>query len=161
MDILGNIAKVAGDFSFVFIFLAIALGASFFFGRAKLLSIMIDVYIARALVSVVPNDWILLVAYSDTIVFLLVFVFLLLTDHRLFDLHISARATGFLTRVVVMGILITGMVVSSLFSYLPEEVVLEYVSSTLYSYFVSDIAKMFWMIVPLLVLGFINRKNKE
>lgn len=159
MDILTNLPKLAGDFSFVLIFLALSLGAGFFFGRTKLLSIMIDVYIARALVSVIPGDWIALVSYSDTIIFLLAFIFLLLTDHRLFDLHISARASGFFWRVGVMGVLITGMVTSSLFSYLPKEVVLEYVSQTLYSYYVSEIAQMFWIITPLLVLGFINRRR--
>ncbi len=161
MDIFTTLPKIAGDFSFVLIFLAISLVAGFFFGRIKLISIMIDVYIARALVSVIPGDWIALVSYSDSIIFLLVFIFLLLTDHRLFDLHISSRASGFFWRVGVMGVLVTGMVTSSLFSYLPEEVVLEYVSETLYSYFVSEIAHMFWMIAPLVALAFINRRLKD
>ncbi len=159
MDILNNLPEIAGDFSFLLIFGAVALAVGFFFGRTRLIYLMLDVYIARALVSVIPGDWIALVAYSNAIIFLLVFAFLFFTDHRLFDLHIPARASGFFWRVVIMGVLITGMIVSSLFSYLPEKEVLEYVSKTLYSYFVSDMAKMFWMITPLIVLGFINRRR--
>lgn len=161
MDFLANFSKVAGDFSFLFIFIAIALVAGFFFGRTKLLSIMIDVYIARVLVSIIPDGWISSVAFSDVIIFVIVFLFLLFTDYRLFDLHIPARASGFIWRVGGMGILVTGMIVSSLLSYLPKAVVLQYVSESLYSYFVSDIAQMFWMITPLLVLAFINRRYRD
>lgn len=161
MDILASLPKIAGDFSFVLIFIAAALAVGFFLGRVKLLAVMIDVYIARALVSVIPGDWIALVSYSDTIIFLLAFLFLVLIDTRLFDLHISSRSSRFFWRVGVMGVLITGMVTSSLFHYLPKELVLDYVSVTLYSYFVSDIAQMFWMIAPLVVLMFINRRSRD
>lgn len=159
MDILNNLPQIAGDFSFVLIFLAITLAVGFFLGRTRLIYLMIDVYIARALVSVIPGDWIALVSYSDTIIFLLAFAFLFFTDHRLFDLHIPSRASGFFLRVVVMGVLITGMITSSLFNYLPGMLVLDYVSATLYSYFVSEWAQMFWMITPLIVLAFINKRK--
>lgn len=161
MDILQSLPKIAGDFSFVLIFLAVSLVAGFFLGRIRLIYLMIDVYIARALVSVIPGDWIALVSYSDTIIFLLIFFFLFFTDHRLFDLHLPSRSAGFLWRVGVMGVLITGMVTSSLFNYLPKEMVLEYVSTTLYSYFVSEVSQMFWMITPLVVLAFINRRSRD
>jgi hypothetical protein len=159
MDIPITFPQLAGDFSFALIFFAITLGVGFFLGRTRLIYLMIDVYIARALVSVIPGDWISLVSYSDTIIFLLVFAFLFFTDHRLFDLHIPSRASGFFLRVIVMGVLITGMITSSVFNYLPKEMVLEYVSVTLYSYFVSEWAQMFWMIMPLIVLAFINKKR--
>lgn len=161
MDFLSSLLAFAGDFSFVFIFLAIALGVGFFFGRTKLIAIMIDIYIARALVAVIPADWIASVTYTDTIIFVLAFVFLLLVDYRLFDLHLSSRMSGFFWRVVIMGVLVTGMFASSLFSYLPQATVLQYVSETLYSYFVSDIAQMFWLIAPLIMLGFINYRLRD
>ena len=159
LEILEKLPQIAGDFSFVLIFLAVSFAVGFFMGRTRLIYLMIDVYIARALVSVIPGDWIALVSYSDTIIFLLVFAFLFFTDHRLFDLHIPSRASGFVLRVLIMGILVTGMIVSSLFSYLPKAMVLDYVSPLLYSYFVSEGPQMFWLVTPLLLLAFINRKD--
>jgi hypothetical protein len=161
MEIFDDLSKLAGDFSFLLFFVAIAVGAGFFFGRTKLLSIMIDVYIARALVAVVPSDWIASVAYSETILFLLIFGFLFLVDQRLFDLHISGRGADFFWRVGVMGVLITGMVASSLFVYLPKDFVQSYISASLYGYFTEDVWQMFWMTAPLLALMFINRRLRD
>jgi hypothetical protein len=159
--LLEKLPTLAGDASFVLIFIAAVVALGFFFGRTKLISIMIDVYVARALVAVIPGDWIATVAYSDAIIFSLAFVFLLLTDHRLFDIHLSNRGRDFFWRVGVMSILVMGMLVSTFLSFFPQEDALEFMSKTLYSYFASEGANMFWTIMPLLALAFINKRLKD
>ncbi len=162
MEIISEyLPTLAGDISFVLILLVATVVLGFFFGRTKLISIMIDVYVARALVAVIPSDWIATVQYSDAIIFSLVFVFLLLTDHRLFDIHLSSRGSDFFWRVGVMSILVVGMLVSTFLSFFPKDDALGVMSKTLYSYFASDGANMFWMIAPLIALSFINNRLKD
>ena len=153
--------KLAGDISVIFAFLVAAVVLGVVFGRTKLLAIMIDVYIARALVAVIPNDWIAHTVYADLILFGITFVFLLLIDHRLFDLHLSQRGSDFFWRVGVMSVLVTGMFVSTLLNFLPKDDALGIMSKSLYTYFVSDGANLFWMLVPLIVLSFINQRFRD
>jgi hypothetical protein len=160
-SVLESLPTIAGDASIVLIFLAASLALGFFFGRTKLLSIMIDVYVARALVAVIPSEWVASVVYSDVIIFSLVFVFLLLTDHKLFDIHLSNRGSDFFWRVGVMSILVVGMLTSTFLSFFPAEEALEVMSQTLYSYFASENANMFWMLTPLFVLSFINKRLRD
>lgn len=165
LDIAGSILKqafsLAGDVSLLLVFLVIAIGVGFFFGRTKLLSIMIDVYIARAFVAIIPQGWISAVSYADAIIFGLAFVFLLLIDQKLFDIHLSNRGSDFFWRIVVMSVLITGMILSSVLSYLPNALVLSIVSATTKSYFTAPLAVVFWTAMPLFAVIFINGRLKR
>ena len=162
MDIFWQGAQSAiGDISLFLIFVAIAIGVGVFFGRTKLLSIMIDVYIARALVAVIPGKWIALTDYQDIIIFSIVFGVLFLTDQRLFDIHLSNRGSDFFWRLVVMSVLVSGMLVSTLLSLLPQKEVLGVISQTAYGYFTNPFFAVLWMTLPLLILLFINRRLRD
>jgi hypothetical protein len=165
LDVIGSLVgkafALAGDVSLLLIFLAIALAIGFFFGRTKLLSIMIDVYIARVFVAVIPQGWIAAVSYGDAIIFGIVFVFLFIMDQRLFDIHLSNRGSDFFWRLVVMSILVTGMILSPALSYLPDSLVLSVISETTKSYFTAPLAAVFWMAMPLLMVIFINGKLRR
>jgi hypothetical protein len=149
---------ITGDLSLLLLFVGLAMAFGFVFGRTKLLSVMIDVYVARALVAVIPGDWISAVDFANVIVFTLVFVFLLITDQRLFDIHLSNRGSDFFWRIGVMSLLVTGMVVSSFLFFFPEDIALDYLSKTVYGYFTAPLASVFWMVMPLFMLFFINRR---
>ncbi|MEI9966288.1 MAG: hypothetical protein WDN67_01290 [Candidatus Moraniibacteriota bacterium] len=150
--------NLTGDLSLILLFVGLSIGFGFVFGRTKLLSVMIDVYVARALVSVIPTDWIADAAYANVIIFSLVFIFLLLIDQRLFDIHLSNRGSDFFWRLGVMSLLVTGMVLSSFLFFFPQEVALDYLSHTVYGYFTNPFPSVFWMLGPLFVLFFINKR---
>lgn len=158
LDNLNLSENLAGDLSLVLLFLGISIGLGFMFGRTKLLSLVIDVYVARALVAVIPNDWISEAEWANAIVFTLVFLFLLVTDQRLFDIHLSNRSSDFFWRIGVMSLLTTGMIVSSFLFFLPEDTALDVLSESLYGWFTAPLASVFWLVMPLLMLFFINRR---
>lgn len=151
---------LAGDMSLFLVFVAISLLLGFIFGRFKLVNILINVYIALAFVGLFPKDMLAFSIYGKAIVFVLLLVFLTAIDKRLFDLHISNAGTDFFWRLIVMSILVTGMVVSVVFSFLPKSFLLGYVSNVAYGYFASSGAFAFWMVAPLLCLLFINNRLK-
>lgn len=154
------VGKSAGDISFLFVFIALSLGVGFLFGRWKLVNILINIYIALAFVGVLSTEFLDFSLYGRLIAFFVILVFLTATDDRLFDIHIASAGTDFFWRLFVMSILVTGFFMSTVFSFLPQKVVLSYVSPFVYSLFASSIAELTWMAIPLLVLLFINNRLK-
>lgn len=152
--------NIAGDFSLLLLFVGLSLVFGFVFGRWKLVNILINVYIALAFVGVLPQEILSFSLYGKAVVFVVLLVLLTAIDKRLFDLHISSAGTDFFWRLFVMSILVTGMVVSVLLSFLPESAALGFISATAYGYFASPVALIFWMVAPLLSLLFINNRLK-
>lgn len=151
---------LAGDLSLLLLFVGASLSLGFFMGRSKLVTILIDVYIARALVAILPNDWLQFSPYAEAIVFVGIFSVLFFMDKRLFDMHISNAGSDFFWRILVMGILVTGLLVSSVLYFLPKAAALDFISKTAYAYFASPVALTVWIVLPLLALFFINNKLK-
>ncbi len=160
-DILQTIGDIAGDFSIVGILLLVAVALGFFFGHTKLIALLIDLYIAKAIVSVAPASLVNVPGYSNAILFAVVLCFLLLIDRYLFDLHLSNRGSDFFWRVGIMSLLVTGMFLSIFLSLLPKEDALEFMTKTMYGYFVSNLASFLWLVLPLIALGFMNRRLRD
>jgi len=152
--------NIAGDMSLLFLFIGMSLAFGFVFGRWKLINILINVYIALAFVGVIPREMFITSVYMKAGIFIIILVLLTAIDKRLFDLHISNVGSDFFWRLFVMSILVTGMVVSVILSFLPQKIALGYISATAFGYFASPTALIFWMIVPLLSLLFINNRLK-
>ncbi len=157
LDIAPNLA---GDLSLMLLFIGVSIGMGFFLGRSRLISILIDVYIARALMAIIPTDWLTFSPFGGVIVFILLFIILFFVDRRLFDLHLSNASTDFFWRVLVMGILVTGLIVSTVLYFVPLKVALGFISLSLYGYFASATALVFWTVVPIVGLLFINNRLK-
>jgi hypothetical protein len=153
-------STLAGDFSLLFIFVGMSIGFGFIFGRFKLVNILINVYIALAFVGIIPKEMLAFSVYGRAIVFVALLVLLTAVDKRLFDLHISSAGTDFFWRLIVTSMLVTGLVMSAALSLLPKSIALSFISVAAYGYFASQTAVIFWMVVPLLVLLFINNRLK-
>jgi hypothetical protein len=150
--------NIAGDMSFLLIFIGASLALGFVFGRWKIISIIINVYIVLAFISVLPASLFVMPVYSKSMTFILLLVVLTAIDRRLFDLHISNASSDFFWRLLVMSLLMTGMIVSAILSFLPKVIATGFISVTVYGYFASSGALIFWMVTPLLSLLFINKR---
>lgn len=151
---------IAGDISLLLLFVGMSLIIGFVFGRWKLINILINVYIALAFIGVLSEDLFAASVYAKAGTFIILLIVLTAIDQRLFDLHISNAGTDFFWRLFVMSLLVTGMIVSVLLSFLPKIVALGFISAAAYGYFASPAALIFWMVVPLLSLLFINNRLK-
>jgi len=152
--------NIAGDLSLLLLFIGVSLALGFIFGRFKLINILINVYISIAFIGVLPESFFLTSVYMKSGVFLVLLTLLTAIDKRLFDLHLSNVGTDFFWRLIVTSILVTGMIVSAVLSFLPYKVAIGYISVTAFGYFASPLALIFWMTVPLLSLLFINNRLK-
>lgn len=152
--------NIAGDVSLFFLFVGMSLVFGFVFGRWKLINILINVYITLAFVGVLPESLFETSPYSKAGIFVVLLVILTAIDKRLFDLHISSAGSDFFWRLFVTSLLVTGMIVSVVLSFLPKAIALGFISATAYSYFASSGALIFWMAAPLISLLFINNRLK-
>jgi hypothetical protein len=149
---------LAGDISFLILFVVTCLAIGIYFGRSQLVSFLIYGYIGVALLHAFPQKWLLFSPYARAIVFVGVYVFLVVVGNYLFDVHISNAGSDFFWRIVVMSFLTVGMVSSILLTLLPRGVVAHYLSESMYSYFAFPLAQVLWMVVPLFVLLFMNKR---
>lgn len=150
--------NIAGDLSLILLFIGLSLLAGFVFGRWKLVNILINVYIAVAIVGVMPDSWFAISVYAKAGVFLFLLIVLSLFDDRLFDIHITSAGTDFFWRFFVTSFLVTGSVLSTTFSFLPKTLVLNFVTPDLYFYIASPWALLFWLAVPIITLFVINTR---
>ncbi|MFZ1627134.1 MAG: hypothetical protein WAT81_05025 [Candidatus Moraniibacteriota bacterium] len=150
--------NIAGDLSLILLFVGVSLLIGFIFGRWKLVNILINVYISVALVGVMPEIWFAVSVYAKAGVFIALLTALTMFDERLFDIHITSAGTDFFWRFFVTSFLVTGSVLSSIFSFLPRSVTLSLVTPDLYFYIASPWALLFWLVVPILALFLVNTR---
>jgi len=152
---------LAGDISFLIFFILISIGFGMFIGRFRLINVLINVYIAIAILTVMPKD--IFSPYSLAALFFFVVAVIVLTmiDSHLFDIHISGSGGSFFWRLFVMSFFEAGLIFSVLISFWDKTMLLKFISIDIYNLFVSQYARIFWMMAPLAVLFFINKKEKK
>lgn len=144
----------------VTLFLALLL-LSFIFGmligRYKLITILINIYVSVAVLSVVPKEYVSDYS-SELVLFFLLLVGLTLISKRLFEIYISGSGSGFLWRVFAMSFLEVLFLMSVIFSIIPEKEALGYVSRNAYDLLASENARIFWMVSPMVFMFFIHKR---
>lgn len=151
-------SQLAGDISFVLVFIAISLVAGMYLGRTQLVAVLMFEYIATALMTVLPSSLFAAMPLGRAGVFLAIFLLIFIVGDYVLDIHISSSGSDFLSRVLIMSFLATGMLVSIVFSFLPTSELTRFLSMSSLDYFISPTAQMAWMIVPLVFLLFVNKR---
>jgi hypothetical protein len=151
-------ATIAGDVSFLLIFIAVCLALGVYLGRTALVSIVMYGYIGVALLTVLPIDIFTFSLYGKAIIFASIFLFLFFVGDYVLDIHIPNASADFFWRILIMSFLAVGMLTSIIFTLLPKADILQYLSKTSMDYFISPTAQIAWMVVPLFFLLFINKR---
>lgn len=157
----GLTENLAGDISFLIVFLFISIAFGMFVGRYRLINVLINVYIAIAVLTVIPKEVLEPVSLAALFVFVATVIILTMIDSHLFDIHISGSGGSFFWRLFVMSFFEAGLIFSVMISSWGSKTMLKYISSDVYELFASPYARIFWMLVPLIVLFFINKKENK
>lgn len=152
---------LAKDISFIIFFIIISIAFGMIIGRFRLINVLINVYIAIAILTVMPKDIFLPQSIVALFFFVVAVVVLTMIDSHLFDIHISGSGGSFFWRLFVMSFFEAGLIFSVLISFWDKPTLLQFISIDIYSLFVSEYARIFWMMAPLFVLFFINKKEKK
>lgn len=151
-------STIAGDLSFLLVFVAVSLALGVYLGRSQLVSIVMFGYIDVAILTILPVDIFTFSPYGKAIVFLGIFLFLFFVGDYVLDIHISNSGSDFFWRILIMSFLAVGMLTSIVFTFLPKSDVTQYLSKASVGYFISPTAQIVWMLLPLLFLLFINKR---
>ncbi|KKP67457.1 MAG: hypothetical protein UR66_C0014G0017 [Candidatus Moranbacteria bacterium GW2011_GWE1_35_17] len=151
----------ARDISFVIFFLLISVAFGMLIGRFRLINVLINVYIAIAVLTVMPKDIFLPHSIVALLFFVVAVVVLTMVDSHLFDIHISGSGGSFFWRLFVMSFFEAGLIFSVLISFWDKTTLLKFISVDIYNLYVSEYARIFWMLAPLFILFFINKKEKK
>lgn len=158
---LGLSDILAKDISFLIFFILISIAFGMFVGRFRLINVLINVYIAIAILTVMPKEIFSPYSLAALFFFAVAVIVLTMIDSHLFDIHISGSGGSFFWRLFVMSFFEAGLIFSVFISFWEKEALLKVISSDIYNLFVSQIARIFWMLAPLVVLFFINKKEKK
>ena len=153
-------SNLAGDFSFLIFFFLVSIVIGMLIGRFRLINVLINIYIAVAILTVIPSEIMKPHSISTLFIFLISVLILTLIDSHLFDIHISGSGGSFFWRLFVMSFFEAGLIFSILISFWGPKTIVSYLSPEVYGLFAADYARIFWMLVPLFVLFFINKKEK-
>lgn len=144
------------DFTLLLILILASFLVGIFIGKTRLIAVLINAYIAAALMGVIPSSY--LHGNNEVLIFLILVVGLTIIGKNLFEIYISGAGSGFMWRVFAMSFLEVVMILSIILTLLPKKTALTYVSSTSYGYLAEDPMKFVWMAAPLAFLFFIQKK---
>lgn len=152
---------LAKDISFMLFFLLISVAFGMFIGRFRLINVLINVYIAIAVLTVMPKEIFTPYSLAALFFFVVAVVVLTMVDSHLFDIHISGSGGSFFWRLFVMSFFEAGLIFSVLINFWDKNTLLKFISIDIYNIFAFEYMRIFWMLVPLGVLFFINKKEKK
>lgn len=155
---LGVSPALTQDISLLIVIALLSFVFGMFIGRYKLITILINIYVAFAIMMVVPAQY-----FSGDYLYKLIFflagvIILTLISKRLFEIYISGSGSGFLWRVFAMSFLEVVFLISIVLSIIPKKIALGYISPTAFNYLASENARLAWMIIPLAFMFFIHKR---
>jgi hypothetical protein len=154
---IGLSADLTQDITLILVMAAASVVFGLFIGRFRLITILINIYVALAIVSATPDKYFKDYSYEIGFFALLVVVFTFL-GKSLFEIHISGAGSGYLWRVFVMSFIEVAMLISIILSLMPKAAALGYVSQTAYGYLASPGARFIWMTLPIVFILFIHKR---
>ena len=158
---IGLSASLAQDVSLLIVVTLASFVFGMFLGRYKLITILINIYAAYAVMLNVPEKYFTEYTYK-LIFFLAGVVGLTLLSRQLFEVYISGSGPRFLWRVFVMSFFEIGLMLSIVLTIIPQKIASEYISSTAFEYLATENARLAWMVLPMICLFFVSKYlNRE
>jgi len=153
-------SNLAGELSFLVLFFLLSVVFGMLIGRFRLINVLINIYIAVAILTVIPKEIIRPYSLATLFIFLVTIIALIMVDSHLFDIHIAGSGGSFFWRLFVMSFFEAGLIFSVLLSFWGAKITSDFFSENIYNLFASSYSRIFWMLAPLFVLFFINKKEK-
>ncbi|HFC36372.1 MAG TPA: hypothetical protein ENJ49_01725, partial [Candidatus Moranbacteria bacterium] len=137
--------NLAGEASFLVLFFLISVIFGMLIGRFRLINVLINIYIAIAILTVIPQEIVRPYSLATLFVFIITIIALTMVDSHLFDIHIAGSGGSFFWRLFVMSFFEAGLIFSVLLSFWGIKIATDYFSEDIYGLFASAYARIFWM----------------
>lgn len=157
--------------SWEIIFLLILIGGGFLLGlllgRNRIFTLLLGSYISYALMSVVPFSKIapnLFDKEEDFVILIVVFIVLIgliyfLLSRSILKTAIRKKGGRSIFQGFFLSIFLIGIIISGVSSFFPKDLLLV-LSPVIVKVFNSSLARVLWLIIPLIFIGLFGRKKR-
>src|SRR4030043_129811 len=170
MDFLTNInwAEPNWDLFIILFFVVAAFLYGLSLGRDRVIVILVSIYMALAIVNTAPylNSFTAEISFDNASIFkvtiflgIFIILFFLLSRSALLNTIAASDSPGRWWQSILFSFFHVGLILSILMSYLPKEIV-NNVSEGMRNLFISDPAKFFWLVAPIIIMVMIRKSKK-
>jgi hypothetical protein len=159
-NLLGNIgikSNLAGDMSFLIVFLLVSFAVSFVLGKHRILVSLLGVYVAYAVVNLASFDF-LKDAQTKTLIFLAVLIGFVMTLTRIIHSSISGHGPAFYAKLTIGTAIVIGLSLSFVLSWHAAKDLENIVTPSVKMYFTNSLYRFLWAIAPLVYLGIVRKR---
>jgi hypothetical protein len=171
MDFLANInwATPSWDLFIILFFVVAAFLYGLSLGRDRVIVILVSIYMALAIVNTAPylSSFNAEISYNNASIFnvtvfvgIFIVLFFLLSRGALLKTLGGSASNGSWWQSMIFSFFHVGLILSILMSYLPQATV-NHVSEGMRNLFISDPARFFWLVAPIIMMVLIRKKKEE
>ncbi|PIU78332.1 MAG: hypothetical protein COZ28_02915 [Candidatus Moranbacteria bacterium CG_4_10_14_3_um_filter_44_15] len=154
---LGIKSNLAGDMSFLILFLLVSFVVSFALGKHRLLVSLLGVYAAYAVVNMADFEFVRS-ANNKTLLFLAVLVGFVILFSRIIRANVSGHGPMLMTKLVVGTAIVVGLSLSIIFNWYSAKETADFVTPNIRKFFTGDLYQFLWGIAPLVYLGIVRKR---
>jgi len=159
-NLLGNIgikSNLAGDMSFLILFVLISVVVSFVLGKHRILVSLLGVYAAYAVVNLANFDFVR-DPQSKSLFFLTILIGFIVMFSRIIRGSVSGHGPMLIAKLAIGTAIVIGLSLSIILGWHSTKELADVITPSVRSYFTGDLYKFLWAIAPLVYLGIVRKR---
>jgi len=154
---IGIKSNLAGDVSFLILFVLFSFVISFALGKHRILVSLLGVYAAYVVVTFANFDF-LRDPGMKTLAFLVVLIGFVLFFSKIIHSSISGHGPVFMAKLVLGTAIVIGLSLSVVLSWYTPKELADVITPGTRKFFTDDIFRFLWAIAPLVYLGVVRKR---
>ena len=154
---LGFKGNLAGDVSFLVLFLLVSFVVSFALGKHRILVSLVGVYAAYAVVALASFDF-LKEPSMKALVFLAVLIGFVVFFSRIIRGSVSGHGPMFMVKLTIGTAVVIGLSLSIILSWYTPKELANIITPGTRKFFTGDFYQFLWGIAPLVYLGIVRKR---
>jgi len=159
-NLLGNIgikSNLAGDVSFLILFVLISVVVSFVLGKHRILVSLLGVYAAYVVVNLANFEFVR-DPQSKTLFFLTILIGFIVMFSRIIRGSVSEHGPMLIAKLAIGTAIVVGLSLSIILGWYSTKELADVITPGIKSYFTGDLYKFLWGIAPLVYLGVVRKR---
>jgi hypothetical protein len=154
---LGIKSNLAGDVSFLILFVLVSFVVSFAVGKHRLLVSLLGVYAAYVVVSFANFDF-LKEPSTKTLVYLAILAGFVIFFSKIIRSSVSGHGPIFMAKLVLGTAIVIGLSLSIILNWYTPKELADIITPGTRKFFTDDFYKFLWAIAPLVYLGVVRKR---
>jgi hypothetical protein len=154
---LGIKSNLAGDVSFLILFVLVSFVVSFALGKHRILTSILGVYAAYAVVAFSNFDF-LKDPGMKTLAFLAVLVGFIIFFSKIIRSSVSGHGPVFMVKLVIGTAIVIGLSLCVILNWYTPKELADIITPGTRKFFTDDIFRFLWAIAPLVYLGAVRKR---